>query len=225
MTRFPSNPKISIDPDLTLYFPRSFVLIGFSVFIAFLSALFYLGARSMEKLGGKLSQHASTQTSPRGDFQRPRSGTSLSTLGNAFVLPADYDYNNSTTHNYLWSGPSPAPFVGKYAGLRLRMDYSYHRHYRPERQVMRYSLLSFLIPSVDQFVSSLDLLSLSCFLMYCVSCCPHSICTTSLLKMHWEASEETSNARSSRKPGLCLLPAPWYTHCFVRSLLPPYLHE
>ena len=49
---------------------------------------------------------------------------------------SSYDYNESTTDNHCWDEISTEQplFVGKYAEARKCMDYSYHKHYSPERQ-------------------------------------------------------------------------------------------
>lgn len=51
----------------------------------------------------------------------------------------DYNYNLSTEQNYEMKG-EPV-FVGKYARQRELLDYSYHLHYTPERQLLHDTLM------------------------------------------------------------------------------------
>ena len=60
---------------------------------------------------------------------------------NGFKVPPNYDYSISTTENYMYKGPGEPPFVGKYANLRIPMDYSYHKHYTVERQLLHDRLI------------------------------------------------------------------------------------
>ena len=60
---------------------------------------------------------------------------------NGFKVPPNYDYSKSTTENYMYKGPGEPPFVGKYANLRIPMDYSYHKHYTVDRQLLHDRLI------------------------------------------------------------------------------------
>ena len=56
----------------------------------------------------------------------------------AFQAPSWYDYTRSTEENYRSDEPV---FVGKYGNQRKVLDYSYHSHYRPERQLLHDQLI------------------------------------------------------------------------------------
>ena len=64
------------------------------------------------------------------------------------LLSADIDYTKSSTENHCWKGPNPKS-VGKYAGIRSQMDYSYHKHYSPERQYLHDVLIDEALSSSD----------------------------------------------------------------------------
>lgn len=49
------------------------------------------------------------------------------------TLPPTYDYSMSTECNH---STDVFQYVGKYADVRKELDYSYHRHYTPERQLL-----------------------------------------------------------------------------------------
>ena len=52
-----------------------------------------------------------------------------------------YNYSKSTTDNHSWKKEDPPSFVGKFAGIRQQMDYSYHKHYSAERQYLHDRLI------------------------------------------------------------------------------------
>ena len=60
---------------------------------------------------------------------------------NGFKVPPNYDYTKSTTENYMYKGSDDPPFVGKYANLRIPMDYSYHKYYTVDRQLLHDRLI------------------------------------------------------------------------------------
>jgi hypothetical protein len=47
-------------------------------------------------------------------------------------IPASYDYSKSSELNYC---SDVAKEVGKYGAIRSQLDYSYHKHYKEERQL------------------------------------------------------------------------------------------
>ena len=57
------------------------------------------------------------------------------------ALDFEYNYSKSTTDNHCWKGPKAPSFVGKYAGIRQQMDYSYHKHYSAKRQYLHDKLI------------------------------------------------------------------------------------
>lgn len=52
----------------------------------------------------------------------------------SFSIPEEYDYSISTEENYR---SEQVDFVGKYSHQRKKLDYSYHQHYHPSRQVLQ----------------------------------------------------------------------------------------
>ena len=73
------------------------------------------------------------------DYVKPhnhKNNTTQSNVANNF-----YDYSNSTTDNHCWNNNDPPSFVGKFAGIRQQMDYSYHKHYSAERQYLHDRLI------------------------------------------------------------------------------------
>ena len=51
-----------------------------------------------------------------------------------FIVPESYDYSRSSEYNYC---SADAEFVGKYAHIRKQLDYSYHKRYNVERQILQ----------------------------------------------------------------------------------------
>lgn len=88
-------------------------------------------------------------TSSRKGISSPisRSRTTSADVINMYggiIIPTNYDYSKSTEDNYALESttlnlsiPSPVSplFVGKYKDQRSTLDYTYHRHYSPERQL------------------------------------------------------------------------------------------
>lgn len=56
-----------------------------------------------------------------------------------FRVAPDYDYHKSTEQNY---STDVVEFVGKYAALRSKLDYDYHKHYTPSRQLLHDQIIS-----------------------------------------------------------------------------------
>ena len=83
------------------------------------------------------------------DYVKPHQKSSPLQSARSEIVDDDYDYSNSTTHNYSWKGPELPSFVGKYAGIRQLMDYSYHKHYNPKRQYLHDKLIDESLCGVD----------------------------------------------------------------------------
>lgn len=62
-------------------------------------------------------------------------------LSHHFTLPNDYDYSWSTEDNYVAS-PGDEKHFGKYVEFRKMIDYTYHRFYRKERQLLQDSIVT-----------------------------------------------------------------------------------
>ena len=72
-------------------------------------------------------------------------GAAMSTRCN-FTISDNYDYTKSSEENYRCDD---APFVGKYQDIRNRLDYTFHRRYSVERQLLQDELIkSFLNTTV-----------------------------------------------------------------------------
>ena len=71
------------------------------------------------------------------DYVKPRSKQNAVLFQNLEC----YDYLKSTTDNHSWKKNDPPSFVGKYAGIRQQMDYSYHKHYSADRQYLHDKLI------------------------------------------------------------------------------------
>jgi dephospho-CoA kinase len=73
----------------------------------------------------------------------------------AFQVPEGFDYALSTEENYEASGDDRS-FVGEYAGVRETLDYSYHKVYQRERQLLQDGIISsFLQTSVSDSKSDM----------------------------------------------------------------------
>ena len=66
-----------------------------------------------------------------------RSGATASP-GEAFQIPANYDFSKSSELNYCSEN---AEFVGKYRDIRSQLDYSYHKYYNVDRQLLHDKLI------------------------------------------------------------------------------------
>lgn len=60
-----------------------------------------------------------------------------------YNIPASFDYSRSTEDNYSTEveGDAEPLFVGKHKAHRAKLDYSFHKHYRSERQVFHDKLM------------------------------------------------------------------------------------
>ena len=68
---------------------------------------------------------------------------SISTV--SFQIRDNYDYSKSTEDNY---SADSAPFVGKYKLERSELDYSYHKRYSEERQLMQDSIVDMFLKTI-----------------------------------------------------------------------------
>eukprot|EP00298_Acanthocystis_sp_HF-20_P013198 c20253_g2_i3.p1 GENE.c20253_g2_i3~~c20253_g2_i3.p1 ORF type:complete len:619 (-),score=226.48 c20253_g2_i3:100-1911(-) len=63
-----------------------------------------------------------------------------------FTVSPDYDYDRSTWENYMIDEPE---FHGKYAAIRAKRDFAFHKSYTKERQLWQDSLLDILTVRED----------------------------------------------------------------------------
>lgn len=75
-------------------------------------------------------------------------------INKSFEIPSDYNYDLSSESNYCCTD---APFVGKYKHIRSQLDYSYHKRYSVERQLLHDTLIDrFLKTKVHDRKSNLE---------------------------------------------------------------------
>lgn len=73
-----------------------------------------------------------------------KSSADISAMYDGYNIPPHYDYTRSTEDNYSMGGGTflePQHFVGKYKEQRARLDYSFHKPYRAERQLFHDCLM------------------------------------------------------------------------------------
>ena len=63
----------------------------------------------------------------------------LKNSNNIFGVNDTYDYNKTTEDNYC---TNKIEYVGRYSELRKILDYTYHKHYTPERQLLQDKLMA-----------------------------------------------------------------------------------
>lgn len=59
-----------------------------------------------------------------------------------WIIPANYDYSKSSEENYCSDN---AKEVGKYGHIRNQLDYTYHKHYSEERQLLHDQLIDLFL--------------------------------------------------------------------------------
>jgi hypothetical protein len=64
-----------------------------------------------------------------------------------FAVPGDYDYARSTEENYAAGDAAAGAFVGSFADHRRTLDYAYHRHYLPARQLLQDAVVRYFLPA------------------------------------------------------------------------------
>lgn len=106
-------------------------------------------ARSTEEKVGGGGSGGGGASRPRGvpsplPPQRSRtSSADISAMYGGYNIPPSFDYSRSTEDNYSTdaAGEAEPLFVGKHKEHRAKLDYSFHKHYRPERQVFHDKLM------------------------------------------------------------------------------------
>lgn len=58
---------------------------------------------------------------------------------NGFCVKDSFDYNKTTEQNYC---TEKVEYVGRYCEFRKVLDYSYHKHYTPERQLLQDKIMA-----------------------------------------------------------------------------------
>ena len=69
-----------------------------------------------------------------------------------FKIPYTYDYTKSTEENYMHIGDTPSSFSGAFAQERSKIDYSYHKHYIVDRQLLQDRIMKKFLQTTIRFV-------------------------------------------------------------------------
>eukprot|EP01038_Epipyxis_sp_PR26KG_P008310 gene8310-11242_t len=63
-------------------------------------------------------------------------------------IPATYDFNKDSSENYRIPFGEEPQFVGKYGSIRRLLDYEFHSHYLPSRQIMQDDLIQHFLDTI-----------------------------------------------------------------------------
>lgn len=69
-----------------------------------------------------------------------------------YSIPMSYDYTKSTEENYKHVGDTPPSFTGEFAKERSQIDYSYHKHYNIDRQLLQDHIMEKFLKTTIRYV-------------------------------------------------------------------------
>jgi predicted ABC-type ATPase len=71
---------------------------------------------------------------------------------NNYKIPSSYDYSKSTEENYMHIGDTPPSFTGTFAKERSQIDYTFHKHYNIDRQLLQDHIMEKFLQTTIRYV-------------------------------------------------------------------------